>query len=100
MKLIKIRVNEEAFNPKGNIIPLFVHDNVISVLISSPSNRNRILALVNVSKTNLEVKIQRKKIQSKRGTDLITETVINFNHSSKKLQLRAYQTYWIKLEEN
>jgi len=100
IRLIKIRVKEEAFDPKGDIEPLFVHENVISVLISSPSNRNRILALVNVSKTNLKVKIQRKMIQSKRGTDLITETVINFNHSSKKLQLRAYQTYWIKLEEN
>jgi sucrose phosphorylase len=100
MKLIKIRVREEAFDPKGDIEPLFVHENVISVLISSPCNRNRILALVNISKSNLEIIIQRKMIQSKRGTDLITETVIEFNHSSKKLQLREYQTCWIKLEEN
>ncbi|MFW9905101.1 MAG: alpha-amylase family glycosyl hydrolase [Candidatus Thorarchaeota archaeon] len=100
MFLIKIRKNEEAFDPHGPFIPYYIHDAFVSILLTSSDNIQKIFALVNVTKEDQILKIPLDKIglDETRFQDIITDQHYEAIKSTKTLEIafKPYQICWLK----
>jgi hypothetical protein len=89
-KLINIRTNEESFDPHGSMKTVFIHDAIVSVIVTPVSKNYRLLAIVNVSNKKYSITIEQDTIQSDRIIDLISGRNFQFNKSSKKLEMEFF----------
>ncbi|MHA1226475.1 MAG: alpha-amylase family glycosyl hydrolase [Candidatus Hodarchaeales archaeon] len=101
MHLIKIRTEEKSFDPAGQMKVYPINDAVISVLLSSSDDCDKIFALVNVSDRSQVVRIDIKIFESQNGDycrDIVSGIDYEINNVTKDLQmsLNPYQICWLK----
>ncbi len=97
--LINIRTVEKAFELRGHVKPFLVSDTVVSVLISSSKETDKIIALVNVSSKDQLIHLDLKNIEMD-GIDCYKDLISHAKYSNKskelRLTLKPYQICWLK----
>ncbi|KLO24115.1 MULTISPECIES: alpha-amylase family glycosyl hydrolase [unclassified Marinitoga] len=90
--MLSIRINQKAFNPKGNQKILFL-DNRIFSFIREYENE-RILVITNVSNEKFVINV--KNIYSEKPKDLLSNKLINAESGHLIIEVLPYETLWIK----
>ncbi len=101
LNLIKIRTNEKAFDPAGQMGTYPINDAVVSSLISSFDDKDKIFSVVNVSNKEQFIRLDTEVFGAKYGnycTDIITGLDYEVIDSNNELELllKPYQIYWLK----
>jgi sucrose phosphorylase len=99
-KLILIRQNESAFDLDGSFTVLNLNEHVVSMILFSSTQKERIISFVNVSNSTRKVKIKKKDLilENSTLTDLILEKEykIPLNDDSIEFILLPYQIIWLQ----
>ncbi|OLS20023.1 MAG: Sucrose phosphorylase [Candidatus Heimdallarchaeota archaeon LC_3] len=99
-KLINIRQREECFDLKGQFEVLNLNESVVSVLLSSYTQKNKIIALVNTSSLPKKVKVDNSLLNS--GELIIKDLVSGKEYEKLKtdnsieITLNPYQICWLQ----
>ena len=100
LELISIRRKESAFDLNGSYQVLSLNENVVSVLLSSYSKADKLIALVNVSDSDksLEVDCYQLGFAKSFLTDLIFDKVYKIPPKGDllKITLSPYQICWLR----
>lgn len=93
-KLLEIRKNEPLFNPSVPQEILFMHNKIFS-LIRSDDKKNKLLIIVNISDSIVNINASKLNFLDKlEGYDLLTNMNISLR---KNLNISPYQIMWIKI---
>ena len=95
MRLIQKRKSEKAFHPNGKQEVLFLKKELFSLLRTSPSGEERIIALHNITDNMQELCLRKNQynLSKKQYYDIISEKIINI----EKISLKPYQIMWLKV---
>ncbi|MHA1448191.1 MAG: alpha-amylase family glycosyl hydrolase [Candidatus Hodarchaeales archaeon] len=101
-RLLELRSQRSVFDPNGRIDVLSFSDSVVSVLLVSPDEKNRLISLVNVTNAEVISNVTLSEIldpKKREFTDIITETRIFLDRSAEnpRIILKPYQTLWIDI---
>ncbi|MFX1282942.1 MAG: alpha-amylase family glycosyl hydrolase [Promethearchaeota archaeon] len=104
INLIKIRGDEQAFDPKGETRVFPLNKAVVSVLLSSFSGDEKIFILINVSGEAQPVSINIDRLEIKPATaikDIITKLSYEINQQTRSLEInmKPYQICWLKINQ-
>jgi sucrose phosphorylase len=96
--LIGIRKKESAFELTGHVEPFFVNKNVVSVIIASSKEIEKLIALVNVSQEEQHIQLDLKEIRMEGNhfKDLISLVEYSIKSEELILTLKPYQICWLK----
>jgi len=92
LRLLKIRSQETAFHPDARQEVLSLHPAIFALRRFNPETGKNVLALHNVSSTELTVPVPSDSTGPRR--DLLTED--NFPASAESIALAPYQVRWLK----
>jgi sucrose phosphorylase len=99
--LLSVRVDQPAFDPKAVQKVLRFDDRVFALERCAPDNSSSILTLVNISSDFVDLTIDMEKtcLQDAQAlVDLISKECYYFDHQVLQLNLKPYQSMWLKNE--
>jgi sucrose phosphorylase len=100
LELISIRKRESAFDLKGSFQVISLDESVVSVLLKSSTNSDKIIAMVNVSDSDKSLNVDCSQLGYHGSvlTDLITNKAYNIPLKGKLLgiTLSPYQICWFR----
>jgi sucrose phosphorylase len=95
LELIKARIGCKAFHPNAEQKVLFLNPKVFALLRTSRSEKERILALHNVCRQEINVVLP-NKLADEISYDIISNKKIE--HADKNITLKPYQVLWLMLK--
>lgn len=95
LKLIKVRAQHRAFHPNAEQEVLFLSNKVFALLRTSCNNKERILALHNLSKDEVNISLP-AKLTKGSACNMLQEKEIEL--SDGKLELKPYEVQWLLIK--
>ena len=98
IQLLDIRKQEDAFEFKGSYSVFNLHENVVSILLSSNDMKNEIFSITNVSNKKVNIQIEASSFSTSKSelNDLIGHKHYEKTNSIFSIQLDPYQICWLK----
>jgi sucrose phosphorylase len=98
MKVLRVRTEVKAFHPGGEQVILQTDPGVFSVLRIAPNGDERILALVSVTNSVVQIEIALSSLRCKDTlwTDLISGNEFSARRGILEIDLQPYDVIWIK----
>jgi glucosylglycerate phosphorylase len=97
-RLLRLRMEQTAFNPSGEQQVLDLSEAVFATLRSSPERSHQILCLVNVSPLQQEIALDVGELglsSASEWWDLIGEQEYRVDQGRLSVSLDAYQAVWL-----
>lgn len=98
LHLLEKRVEEPAFHPHGQQEILSLSSQVFSLLRTSIDGTSKLLSLVNVASTPLDLSLSLHKLGMTfpKLVDLVSGRTLSPEDSTLNLNLAGYQVLWLK----
>ena len=96
-KLLDIRVSQRAFHPDGEQKVLFIAPEIFTILRTSPSKDQHILALTNVTNRvcQIEIPLSELGVEETNWYDLVRSRGWIAENQKLQLTLQPYDVFWL-----